>query len=57
MELFEKENNRLIYKDGKNTFTVIREITKDKQENISSFIETLLSVIEQDEKAEKTNEE
>ena len=57
MELFEKENNRLIYKDGKNTFTVIREITKYKQENISSFIETLLSVIEQDEKAEKTNEE
>ena len=57
MELFEKENNRLIYKDGKNTFTIIREITKDKQENISSFIEALLSVIEQDEKAEKTNEE
>lgn|GEM_PF-2134767 len=57
MELFEKENNRLIYKDGKNTFTVIREITKDKQENISSLIETLLSIIEQDEKEEKTNEE
>jgi len=57
VELFEKENNRLIYKDGKNTFTVIREITKDKQENISSLIETLLSIIEQDEKEEKTNEE
>ena len=49
MELVSAENNKVVYKEKKKIITVIREYPKDANENFSTLIDALLTIIEQEE--------
>ena len=56
MELERLENNKAIYKDRGKTITVIREYSLEKDINFSAVLETLVQIIEQEDKDIKANE-
>ena len=50
MELERLENNKAIYKDRGKTITVIREYSLEKDINFSAVLETLVRIMEQENK-------
>lgn len=56
VELERLENNKAIYKDRGKTITVIREYSLEKDINFSAALETLVQIIEQEDKDMKANE-
>ena len=56
MELERLENNKAIYKEKGKTITVIREYSLEKDINFSAVLETLVRIIEQENKDMQANE-
>ena len=56
MELERIEGNRAIYKENGKTITVIREFPVDIDVGFSSIIQSLIDLIEQEEKDNVINE-
>ena len=56
VELERVENNKAIYKDRGKTITVIREYSLEKDINFSAVLETLVRIIEQEDKDMQANE-
>lgn len=56
MELERIENNKAIYKDKGKTITVIREYSLEKDIKFSAVLETLVRIIEQEDKDMQANE-
>ena len=56
VELERLENNKAIYKDKGKTITVIREFSLEKDINFSAVLETLVQIIEQEDKDMQANE-
>ena len=57
MELERIEGNKSIYRDKGKTITVIKEFPVNIDVNVSSVLETLIGIIEQEEKDNDANAE
>ena len=57
MELDRVENNTAVYKENGKTITVIREFSQNDESNFWAVIDTLIDIIEQEERGYGANEE